>query len=171
MNVRIFSVVLVLFPPLLATALPDEAEPIDVAEFPRFNELLDWVNFVRRDGFVLLRATKQNDYFVAVFRDRDGRLAFCTDAKKPLGGRSSVSTISFADENGKNIDDVISKGLTPLVRSFKRKSPNGEVVTIAIADGKIIPLKQGDYKRVRITFSIGTETPDRIIFDEFVEIR
>jgi hypothetical protein len=170
MFTRVVSALTVLLILSLAPAsTAEEKEPIEVAEFPRFSELLDWVNFVRRDGFVLLRATKQNDYFIAVFRDGKGRLAFCKDAKDRQANRFPYSDIKIADETGKSVEDTFSKGFTPLVRTFRKKNPNGEVTTTGIADGTIIPLKQGKYKRIRITFSIGVETSDKIIFDEFVE--
>jgi hypothetical protein len=171
MKARMIVIMLMMLPALSVTSLSAAEEgSIEVAEFPRFDELLDWVNFVRRDGFVLLKAVKQNDYFVAVFRDKEGDIAICTDQKNFPDGQRRQSSYSITDENGRDVHDI-SKKVPSLGRSFKKKLPGGGDVVLAILDGHIYAIKKGEYKSLRVTLSAGVKSPDKIIFDETVEYR
>lgn len=171
MSARMIVVMLMMFPVLSAASLSAaDEEPIEVVEFPRFDELLDWVNFVRRDGFVLLKAAKQNDYFVAVFRNKEGDIAICTNERNFPEGQQRQSSYSITDENGRDVHDI-SKKVPSLGRSFKKKLPVEGDVVLAILDGYIYAVKKGEYKKLRVTFSAGVNSPDKIIFDETVEYR
>jgi hypothetical protein len=166
-------------------ALPSAADVpmIVVNEMPKWTDLFDWVAAIRRDGFVLLKAVKQNGFFIAVFRTRDGDLAFCTQA---LEGRPFTTSFT-AKENADSENDVFYRDkdtgtrLQPLLRDYRIETKTGYAI-VGASDGTVYGIKKDAPVTVYIEYKVSKEkaanaplgqpvTSDFVVFNESVQLR
>jgi hypothetical protein len=140
-----------------------------------YTELLKWINDVKRPGFELLKAAKQNGYLIAVFKTKDGEVAFCDHR---LEEKAVVYSLEVTDLDGKDLgDESASHWQKSLVRT---KTPAS---TIKFLDGQFYPLRRPVPKKVRVIFKEsegeideqladvnGLPDPQKVIFNEVIEM-
>ena len=140
-----------------------------------YTELLEWINDVKRPGFELLKAAKQNGYLIAVFKTKDGEVAFCDHR---LEGKLAAYSLEVTDLDGKDlIDESASHWGKSLVRT---KTPAS---AIKFVDGRFYPLRRPVPKKIRVIFKEsegeideqtaevnGFPEPQKVIFNEVIEI-
>lgn len=144
-------------------------EIIEVNEVPRYTELLDWLNSVKRPGFELRRAGQEAGLFFALFKTKDGDAAFCWYQLEPSVG-NQVSTYGVHDLEGNDLLEPKSDRLQALVRKFRIKESANRVSHCNLADGRVYPLVQPPPKRVRVLFEFSAgERPKRTVFDEVID--
>jgi hypothetical protein len=151
--------------------------PVEVASTPKYTELLDWVADVRRDGFALIKVSRQNGFFIAVFKTREGDVAFC---KRPIDTDPKSSSFDIVGPDGNSAIDLKRKtSVRALRRTFIVRAGTAKA-TIAVVDGSVYSLVADHSKKMRIRFAVskvqvGEEKPnqaiyaDVVIFDEEVE--
>lgn len=140
-----------------------------------YTELLEWINDVKRPGFELLKAAKQNDYLIAVFKTKDGEVAFCDHR---LEGKVAAYSLHVTDLDGKDlVDESGSHWGKSLIRT---KTPGSK---IKFVDGRFYPLRRPVPKKVRVVFkesegeideqtaeAFGFPEPRKVIFNEVIEM-
>ena len=148
-----------------------EEAVIEVESIPHYTELLEWTNDVKRRGFELLKAAKQNGYLIAVFKTEDGDVAICY---RRLEEKTVANPLQVTDLDRNDLaDESESHHARPLVRTLKTP-----VSTIRFLDGIICPLRKPVPTKVRVILNEGVGeieaglAPDRLktIFSEVIEM-
>lgn len=145
------------------------AEPVDVAELPKYASCIEWAaSATPKDGTVLI-ATQENGYLFCVFLTGDGKLAFCEHELSPRAGNRG-SSLDISDENGERVTKFGE--MTPISRQWRIRRPFATAVVIENL-GSIYPLVENPPRRIRIRFDDhrfgGKDSPPE--FDHVVDIR
>lgn len=143
----------------------DEEAVIEVGNIPHYTELLAWVNDVKRPGFQLLKAAKQNGYLIAVFKTENGDVAIC-DHRLAIDTEDLTNNLTVTDLEGNDLDDQsdVHEG-----RSLGRTLKTADS-TVSFNDGYVYPLRRPVPKRVRVIFDELIEEAGKVIFNEVVEM-
>jgi hypothetical protein len=156
-----------------------DVPPINVETIPRFDELLDWVAAVRRDDFSLVKATRQNGYFIAIFKTGDGDLAFC---RSEIGAPRIASSLTVEDTKGQSVRDINApqkRAQRILLREYRVTRPNVKF-SVLVHDGEVLPIIKMPPQHFRVKFAVSKQTTDttnsgepifadQVVFDELVE--
>jgi hypothetical protein len=140
-----------------------------------YTELLEWINDVKRPGFELLKAAKQNDYLIAVFKTKDGEVVFC---EHRLEYKVSAYSLEVTDLDGK---DLGNESASHWHKSLVRTTTPGS--KIKFLDGQFYPLRRPVPKKLRVTFkesegeideqhaeAFGIPEPKKVVFNEVIEM-
>lgn len=146
------------------------AQPVAVAEVPKYSSCLEWAAAVAPKNGTVLIASQENGYLFCVFLTDDGRLAFCPHEFPRREGNDGTS-IDLTNENGESVRPFGSP-ITPIVREWLIRSPNATVVTREI-QGSIYSLVENPPRRVRIRFEERGPrgTKPIVAFDHVVDLR
>ncbi|MHB0958916.1 MAG: hypothetical protein ACYC0X_26555 [Pirellulaceae bacterium] len=124
-------------------------------------ELTEWLSSIRRDGFSLLIAVRQNDHFVAVFTTSNSELVVCEYAFR----RNVSSALLVTDHEGTKLINTHRLRRTIEVQTDHFKS------RIVILDGYLIPLPNPRPETIYIEYRVSSETEDQISDGKPHEIR
>ncbi len=137
--------------------------------------LLPWLGVVQRDGFELLVAKRQGNWYFAVFETSDGKLAIC---RKPVDITQQYSVhrvnTDVTDSRGKDAMDFKAK-IIPLGREIVwQEDGESNVVSKAIVpDGYVIALKpnlQTVTVNITLIFKDDGKGARKLVFQEEIEL-